>query len=377
MSIEWRGGRPNIRWRNKATRKRERFAMAKGTPRREAEAMDRKVQNAVREHGFWAPARSAPVDLEQLVDRYIAERTEGTIERPAAKPRTLMLYETVLRRQFLAHCRGTSSKAPPLFMLDKQPVSEFLEKKRKEGRHPGTVHNYARGIRAFWGWAREAYPEHVFEVRMPRVHVPPPRRVLAATYGEIDRMLAQLTDRGDRVRRAVLIQRFTGLRIEQVGSFVWDDFDGDWEGLGTALHVRVGKSAQETALDRWIPVAPPLTRLLLAWRMADGRPDGDVRIVGGPLPRDVSITVRKAWERSGVPEERWKGHPTRAFRKRLISHMTEQGISDAAIDHLVGHAPRGVRARHYVDPRAFWPVIEAAVATLPPLDDELQQVVGA
>jgi hypothetical protein len=89
------------------------------------------------------------------------------------------------------------------------------------------------------------------------------------------------------------------------------------------------------------------------------------------------MTVRKAWERSGVAEERWKGHPTRMFRKRLISHMTEQGISDAAIDHLVGHAPQGIRNRHYVDPRAFWPVLKAAVATLPPLDDQLQAVVGA
>ena len=147
-------------------------------------------------------------------------------------------------------------------------------------------------------------------------------------------------------------------------------------GPRSTLHVRVGKSEEETALDRWIPAAPPLARLLLAWRMADGRPEGNVPIVGGPMPRDASQTVRGAWERSGVPEEHWRGHPTRMFRKRLLSHMTEQGMSDAAMDHLVGHVPQGVRARHYVDPRAFWPVLRAAVATLPPLDARLQDVVG-
>ena len=351
--------------------------MARGTTRREAEAMDRKVQNAVREYGLWAPATAAPLDLEQLVERYIAERTVGTIERPAAKPRTLMLYETVLRRQFLTHCRGKARKAPALFMLDKRTVSSFLEGKRAQGRHPGTIHGYARCIRAFWGWAREEYPEHVSEVKMPRVHVPPARRVLAATFEEFDRMLAQLTYRGDRVRRAAIIQRYTGLRIGQAGEFRWEDFDADWEGLGPALHVRAGKSEEETALDRWVPTAPPLTRLLLGWRMSDGRPEKSVHIVGGPLPRDVSTTVREAWERTGVSETRWKGHPTRMFRKRLISHMIEQGVSDAAIDHLVGHAPQGVRARHYVDPRAFWPVLQAAVATLPPLDEQLQAAVGA
>ncbi len=375
MSVHQRGDRWRVRYRNKGEKNPRSFSMPKGTTRREAERLDREIKLTIDTAGAWFPARAAPVDLEQLVDAYIRERTAGTAEKPAARPATLRMYQTVLRQLFLGFCRGRAVAAPGLAVLNRDAVSGFLAQRRAKGSKPGTLSAYARMIRAFWGWAARQYPANVALVDMPRVHMPPSKQVLAPTFEEIDRMIAQLTERAEEVRRAALIMRFTGLRVSQAGGFAWDDHDPDWEGRGPALHMRVTKSEQESALDRWIPVAPPLAHLLLAWKMRDGRPEGDAAIVGPAMPRDPHSTTGEAWARAEVPEDRWRGHPGRVFRKRFISHMVEAGVSDAAIDHLMGHAPQGVRARHYVDPRAFWPILTAAVATIPPLNAELSAAI--
>jgi len=204
---------------------------------------------------------------------------------------------------------------------------------------------------------------------MPRVHLPPPKQVLAPTWTEADSMLEQLTDRARSVRRTATIARFTGLRCSQAAATTWADFSVDWEGRGPALHVRVTKTEQEAALNRWVPLAPALAHRLLQWKMLDGRPGDDALIIGAPLPRDPGDTVGAAWSRAGVPEDRWRKRPFHSLRKRFLSHMVEAGVSDAAIDYLVGHVPKGVRARHYVDPRALWPAMKQAVATIPDIGE--------
>ena len=210
---------------------------------------------------------------------------------------------------------------------------------------------------------------------MPHVHTPPAQQVLAPTWDEIDLMVGQLTSRAESVRRAALVMRYTGLRIGQVAGLTWGDFDDDWEGLGPAMHIRVAKTEAEAAMNRRVPLATPLAQVLRVWKMKDWRTGEDDPIIG-TLPRDPHTTTREAWKRAGVPEERWRGHPNHAIRKRFISHLMERDVTERAIDYLVGHAPRGIQARHYIDPRAYWPHLRDALAEIPPLDAEIQAAIG-
>ena len=118
-------------------------------------------------------------------------------------------------------------------------------------------------------------------------------------------------------------------------------------------------------MNRWVPLHSHLHGLFASWRLADGRPGPEAPIVGQGMPRDPHDTVNRAWMLAGVCSDKWAGHPTHAIRKRYISHLVEAGITDAAIDHAVGHSPRGVRARHYVDPLAFFRLLREALHTIP------------
>ncbi len=365
-SVKKRGDTYRIRYRLPGEKNPRSYTVPRGTTKRASEKLAGEIQLAIDQDGSWAPASAPPLNLEELANSYIEERSRGTTEKAAARPKTLSLYRAVLVSGLMESCRGNGPAAPGLHTLSKDAVRRFLEGKREAGCEQSTLSSYARAISPFWRWAHERHPEHVAKPDMPGVHVPPTKQVLAPTWVEIDRMVEQITDRASTVRRAVTIARYSGLRIKQAAAPTWADFDPDWEGLGPALHVTEAKSEHETAMDRWVPLAPGLTRCLLEWR---GAAEDSEPIIGGILPRDPHETVGGAWRRAGVPEDRWRRRPDHALRKRFISHLVEAGASDAAIDYLVGHAPKGTRARHYVDPRALWPMLRAAVGTVPAIGE--------
>ncbi len=366
-SLHERNKRFNIRYRNKGDKNPRRYTLPKGTTRREAEAIARKMQLQIDKRGYWSKAAAPPMDLAELVDEYIEERKRGTVGKPPARPKTLRLIDTVLRNMLIPTCRGRGSAPPGLYTLTEENAALMLDQKRRYGCAPGTLKTYRATMRAFWSRSHRHYPEHVSPTPKLEVHTPPGAIPVTPMYHEADRMIAQLTDRATAVKRSVFMSRFMGVRGFQT-EMAWFDFDNNWRDRGPALHIRLGKSERERSESRWVPIAPPLAKMLMEWRMADGRPDDAAPILGGPLPRDFSDTVAQAWRRAGVDEELWKGHPTRVFRKMFQTYL-EWDVPERALDFLVGHAPRGTRARHYIDPYSphRWKKLVEAVNMIPPI----------
>lgn len=52
------------------------------------------------------------------------------------------------------------------------------------------------------------------------------------------------------------------------------------------------------------------------------------------------------------------------------------GVDQRVIDHITGHQAQGTGGRHYLDPRALWEPMVAAVALVPPLSAAPVQVRG-
>lgn len=361
-NVTKQGDKWTIRYRCNGAQRRH--TLPDGTSKRDADKLAREIQHTIDTTGSWEPLGDSVVTLDGLHKCYVAGRTnEG------ARPATLRGYEVIGR--FVAFARGRA-KIATIDRLNRATVSDWLGTIRAGGATPTTVANYSRKIRAWWGWANDAYPAQVPPPHMPKIKAPRPPVVRAPSWEQIDAMISGLSGRvrGRKyepvaVRRAMLLQRYTGLRVGQAGHLQWSDFEADLDGHGPAINISpaLAKTAQEAEANRWIPVHADLHRMLLKWRMEDGRPAAG--LICGEVPQDIHDTVNGAWRRSGTPAERYKGHPTHALRKRLISHMVEQGASDSAIDLLVGHSPKGVRTRHYVDPLALFPVLKAAVATIP------------
>lgn len=368
-SVTKQGSKWTIRYRANGAQRRH--TLPAGSSRREAERLARAIQYSIDTTGAWEPLGQSAVNLDGLYELYLRERAAD-----GARPATLRGYEVI--RRFIDFARGRA-KVATIDRLTRATVADWLGSIRGGGAGPTTVKNYAKKIRAWWGWAFDAYPADVPQPHMPKVQAPAPPVVRAPTWGQIDAMISGLSGavKGRKyepvaVRRAMLIQRYTGLRVGQASAIRWSNFETDLDGLGPALNISpaIAKSAQEAQANRWIPAHADLFKMLLQWRMEDGRPsDG---LICGSVPRDIHDTVNRAWSRSGTPIDRYKGHPTHAIRKRLISHMVEAGISDSAIDHLVGHSPKGVRSRHYVDPLVLFPVLKQAVATVPNHQDQEQ-----
>lgn len=366
-SVSRQGKRWTVRFRNKGDRNPRRYTLPAGIGKRAAEAKAREIQLAIDRDGFWAPAKAPPATLDAAVEAYIDARTAGTAARPAAKPSTLKMYDVVLRRLLLPFLRGRASTAA-LRDLDLDRVRGLLDERHRRGASARTLLVYRSIIGGFWKWARAEFgAEHIAPVALPDLARPADREVVAPSYGEIDRMIAALPDRCATLRRTCLILRYTGLRISQAARLEWRDILADHEGLGPALHIRpeLGKSRQEAAMNRRIPLHPELRRQLLEWRLADGRPDDDALLIRAPLPRTARDTLRAAWKRAGVPEEKWAGHPSHVFRKRFITTLDLARVRERVIDYLIGHARKDVKGRSYIVGQELWPEMKKAVAGIP------------
>jgi len=166
-------------------------------------------------------------------------------------------------------------------------------------------------------------------------------------------------------KRSTLIQRYTGLRQFQVQAITYGDLRADLDGHGPAMQILKGKTEEETARRRWIPVAAPLWAALQAWRLADGVPTDDVPIIGHNIPRNPDETISAAWNRTDVPKERFYRSPTKCMRKRMESFLTEEGVPDPHRRHMLGRYKRGVSERHYIECTAFFPRLREALAHIP------------
>ena len=360
-------GSVRIRWRNRGDRRKQSLTVPASTPKREIDNLVRKIEHAVATTGVYQPTAVSPHTLPDLLETYRATRSRPTAAKRAARPNTDRIYRTVLG-QLITHLQGRRTLPPSVSALTRDSVRSWLDDLAAAGRSGTTIKTYASTVRAFWAWGHETFPADVPPVDMPAVRAPRPKIVVAPSWAQLDAAIAELTDRARGVRRAMLLARWTGLRIGQAASVTWTELTDDWEGLGPALNVRVAKTEAEEELDRWIPIADGLWSLFERWRTPD--PPDDQPIVGPGFPRDPHDTMNEAFERAGVPERFWRRQGTHCARRRVNTHLAIR-LADIPRRYFLGRSEPTVEGRHYIDPRELFPVMRAAVETIPPLPDDL------
>jgi len=343
-----------VRWRDPDGKARGRQVATLSAARE----LVRAVQRCEDLGQVWTPTVSRAVPpLADAAERYLRERARVLAPSSLrAEALSLALLEEWLleRGQVGIDC------------LSRGLLGEWYDDLRVTGmRGSRTIATARKSIdraHRFWTWLYDDDDLAEFVERPRALHLPRDRGgmpTVAPTWAEMDACIHAAGD--DWQARALMVMRYTGLRIAQAMDLRWDDLD-----LVTGrMVVRGGKSALE-ARGRVVPLAPGFVALLAGWGLRSGyvveapefKRDGHGRL----RPRVFrSRDAARYWRRAGVREECWRGQPDHAMRKGFVSGLKRLGADDEAVEYLVGHA-RGLRGV-YVDPEAL--PLRAAVDLVP------------
>ena len=371
-------GRWRIRWRQRTSRKapwRQKQHTIYGTES-DAERYRADVIDDLRRQGFHDPAEHAPKiappaslldGLMAYVDAMAAHgRKSGTIVR--SRLRVGVLAEAMYEVLDLP-----ADEPVPVTVLDRNLFIELVPVLARRGT---TVPTHALSLlwRA-WGWLMgdpAAWPRVPVRPPLPEGFVPAQAaygRTVAPTLAHADAALRHLRARsvGRGTVVAVVMQRFTGLRVGQVLAIEREDLDLS-EGL---LTVRVGKSGREQADMRTIPLSRKLLSESLFCELLDAAPaTGRIFRV-----KRITATVKRAWQAATdageaprhvwAPKNRRNARPDHAFRAALQAWLWKERTPRDVADWLVGHSG-GMQATHYG--RDLLDDARKAVDGLPPVD---------
>lgn len=349
-----RGRGVEVRWRDPDGTERTRSA----PNLRAAKALQREVEDAVSLGRRWEPRdASAAPDLPAVLAAYVRSRARskesGTVQHDAY---TLDVFLRFLRAEHGAQL--------PLTLLSRATIERWYDYvRRTPGKNKSTApaesacQKYVRRVERAWEWAADADD---FAAWVPR-----PRRIelralteaptVAPTWAQMDACVAAAQG---WLKRVLTVERYTGLRVQQVMGLRWDDLDLDRAVL--RFRGELGKTREEKK-GRLIPVSPHLVAAVAGWGRREGyliesgRRGAQARVVRA---RDVC----RAWARAGVPPDVWQRRPDHAFRKGLISGLKALRADVDAVEVLVGHKLPGQRSV-YTDPTSI-PMREA-VALIP------------
>jgi integrase/recombinase XerD len=196
-----------------------------------------------------------------------------------------------------------------------QDVRRFLAGVASRGVSAGTVHAYARAVRAFLNFCyAEGYLDQPVKVDMPRV---PQKRMEVLTPGEIKKVLAVCNVR-DRAIVLVLID--SGLRRGELLGLTWDDIDFK---TGAVL-VRHGKGGK----SRTTIIGVKSRRALLKWRRQSNPNGGPFDLTGSGL---ASVMDRIS-KRSGVKISCHK------CRRTFATLALRAGMDVLSLQRMLGHS---------------------------------------
>jgi integrase len=231
-------------------------------------------------------------------------------------------------------------------------AGEFKTKARGKARVTGGQGSAARVVALFggiWTWAERrglvsgANPAHGIEVQ----HGEASDRVL--TRDELrqigEALAAHVSDR-PMACGALRLIALTGLRREEACGLRWNEIDWD----GSCLRLQATKTGRSTrpigrvAIELLRSVPPLDTEFLFPNQKGNGRADLKKAIAG-------------IFNAAGLKDAR-----AHDLRRTFASMAAELDYGDATIAELLGHARRGVTARHYVR-RPDSALIAAATAT--------------
>jgi integrase len=250
-------------------------------------------------------------------------------------------------------------------VLSRSTLASFYEWLAGDGRHgrpraDSTRRKIVEVVQLAWAWAANDDEWSAF-VPPPRTLEMRPRQSVATVapkWSEMDAVITAFPVTSWR-RRLCILLRFTGLRVAQAMLLKWSDVD--MEACTLRVRPELGKSRQEKR-GRIVPISVHLVTLTKGW----GAREGYLVKTKNRGERERIARAKemvRAWRRSGVREEVWRGRAHHAFRKGFVSGLCRAGADADAVEYLVGHSLglRGV----YLDPDAL--ALREAVALVPRL----------
>lgn len=320
----------------------------------------------------WEPPRpggAAPV--EDVTRAYLVDRvTRGTLAPTTARTRASHLdilqegLRTLNPRREWRVIHLNRDVLDRLWVWLRSPESA----RRGERRTDRSALNVIRVLIDVWRWAynRRAELGEVPPVPDWRVRVAPPQRARAATWSQVDDLVAALRAPSryavcrEGAARLVLLIRYTGLRYDAALKAQTDWICGEPGARWLDVPAAATKGAHGARL---IPLHPALEAELQAWGVLN-EPGPIARGRNGlGRPRDMALS---AWKRTGTPADVYSWRPLHVIRHTLRTHLVLSGQHPDVIDALLGHQGRGTGARTYTDRLSLLPALRRAVATIPP-----------
>jgi integrase len=245
-------------------------------------------------------------------------------------------------------------------------AGEFKTKARGKARVTGGQGSAARVVAllgGIWTWAERrelvtgANPAHGIEVQRGETS----DRVL--TRDELRRVgeaLAARTSDQPMACGALRLIALTGLRREEACGLRWDEID--WE--GSCLRLEATKTGRSTrAIGRTaVELLRSLSRLDDKFLFPNQKGNGHA---------DLKKAIAGIFNAVGLKDAR-----SHDLRRTFASMAAELDYGDATIAELLGHARRGVTARHYVR-RPDSALIAAATATAQAISNALDGTTAA
>ena len=281
-------------------------------------------------------------------------------------------------RAFANHVKGShpGRRRWTVAHLNRAEIERFDAALQALGRSVRTRRARVRHIESLWRYAYD-HPEYGHQIDRPPIggmDMPSPQDmpVRAPTWAEMDEMLAVAEEHARPWQyHALVMQRYTGLRVSQVMRLRWDDFDLAQAML--TIRGELGKTGKEKR-GRIVPVPVHLVAFLARLGRREGYVAGPHKAQRKLYPDDV----RRLWERTGCAPELYlgrpgsNGQPTHALRRGYQSGLRRLGADFNAVEHLVGHDQPGVSGS-YLD--ASWSLpLREAVAMVPEIGSTVEKV---
>lgn len=249
--------------------------------------------------------------------------------------------------------------------LSRGLVTRLLERWRTEGLSEQRRYDLTLYLYGAWVWASDdslTWPGVPVAPRDASAVLPPApargRAPDAPSLGEVDVICRRARVRSAHLGDVVACLRLTGLRVGQVVAIRVGEVDL----RRRTLTVGVGKSRQEKADQREVPLHPSLLRLLEP-RMLGRAPSAFVfapdaaGLRACPYPGEAvrelwqSATADgEVWEHVWKPRNRGKARPDHAFRAAFLAALAADGVPEDVRRALVGHAPGTTEGRSYSTP---------------------------
>jgi integrase len=391
------GGRFKLRWRELVAgpdgqpkrgadgrlNRRSRSLTVKTKAERDEAAA--RIRRALLDEGEFQLPAVAEVDELRVANLEHAALAWIEWKKTRCKPRSVVAYAGHMKRFFeLARQKLGIAADQPVWadQLSRALVIDCVRAWQDKGYSKSWVYSAGRSVIDMWRWIsddpdsfpRVPAPPREAKMVLPRVpiYIAPP----SPTLKELDACLRHISPDAVESRRIGVFLRYTGLRISQVLGLRARDVDLK----ARTLRVTVGKSRQEEAECRVVPISRHLVAEVMSW-LPKRAPDEQIFPAWGSRrsqPANVRPgTFRSAWaeatDRGQVRRQVWAppnrkiARPQHAFRAGFQAFLRRERVEEEVIDALVGHHGRSLRARHYAGNDTLWDRMVEAVDLMPPV----------